>query len=320
MAEALGRLGVRVERYRRPALDPQVTDRRAVFAVIGPMQRLDAREGAHLAELPGDLLLAGEGTDAAMSCLGYRVSERGSDPAALKAPRGAEDRPMPRSQAELVPHLATTIVDSSDTYSGRRISCSVPVPSRVDTVLRTIDDRPVAIRAEYVGGRTVTLVADDGLFRNRTLRRTAAGPIMLGLIPPRYRRVVVDEFHQGFTTSGTSLAGRDARLERAVAVGMDRLAAGRGRGGGAGRLGDPVRTGAARHPAPAPLAARARARAGNGARRGSRPRDRRAPHGAGTSPAALARRPRRARRPGPLAGRTGELPAHRPWPSRRSQP
>jgi hypothetical protein len=206
-AEAAERLGVRVERYRRPALDPQVTDRRAVFAVIGPMQRLDAREGAHLAELPGDLLLAGEGTDAAMSCLGYRVSERGSDPAALKAPRGAEDRPMPRSQAELVPHLATTIVDSSDTYSGRRISCSVPVPSRVDTVLRTINDRPVAIRAEYVGGRTVTLVADDGLFRNRTLRRTAAGPIMLGLITPRYRRVVVDEFHQGFTTSGTSLAG-----------------------------------------------------------------------------------------------------------------
>jgi len=74
-------------------------------------------------------------------------------------------------------------------------------------VLRTINDRPVAIRAEYVGGRTVTLVADDGLFRNRTLRRTAAGPIMLGLVTPRYRRVVVDEFHQGFSTTGTSLAG-----------------------------------------------------------------------------------------------------------------
>jgi len=206
-AEALGRLGVRVERYRRPAPAVGAIDRRAVFAVIGPTRRLDAREGAQLSALPADLLLAGEGTDAAMTCLGYRVSERWADPAALKAPPDAEELPMPRARAELVRHLASTIVDSSDVYDGRRISCSVPVPSRVDTLLRTINDRPVAIRVGYADGRTVTLVADDGLFRNRTLRRTAAGPIMLGLLTPRYRRVVVDEFHQGFSTTGTSLAG-----------------------------------------------------------------------------------------------------------------
>ena len=206
-AEALGRLGVRVERYRRPAPGVGAIDRQAVFAVIGPTRRLDAREGAQLSALAADLLLAGEGADAAMTCLGYRVSERWADPAALKAPPDAEELPMPRARAELVRHLASTIVDSSDVYDGRRISCSVPVPSRVDTLLRTINDRPVAIRVGYADGRTVTLVADDGLFRNRTLRRTAAGPIMLGLVTPRYRRVVVDEFHQGFSTTGTSLAG-----------------------------------------------------------------------------------------------------------------
>ena len=124
-------------------------DREAVFAVLGPTRRLDAREGAHLAALPGDLLLAGEDADAAMSCLGYRVSTRWSDPAVLKAPPGAEERPMPRARAELVRHLATTIVDSSGAYDGRRITCSVPVPDRVDTVLRTINDRPVAIRIAY---------------------------------------------------------------------------------------------------------------------------------------------------------------------------
>ena len=62
-AETLGRLGVRVERYRRPAPAVGAIDRQAVFAVIGPTRRLDAREGAQLSALPADLLLAGEGTD-----------------------------------------------------------------------------------------------------------------------------------------------------------------------------------------------------------------------------------------------------------------
>jgi hypothetical protein len=121
---------------------------------------------------------------------------------------------MPRARAELVRHLATTVTDSSDTYDGRRITCTVPAPSRVDTLLRTLNDRPVALRLAYPEGRTVTLVADDRLFRNQTLRRTAAGPLMLGLVTPRYRRLVVDEFDQGFPTSSGSLVG--ATLEWSV--------------------------------------------------------------------------------------------------------
>ena len=38
-AEALGRLGVRVERYRRPAPSIGVIDRQAVLAVIGPARQ-----------------------------------------------------------------------------------------------------------------------------------------------------------------------------------------------------------------------------------------------------------------------------------------
>jgi hypothetical protein len=210
-AEALGRLGVRVERYRRPSLSLGGLDREAVFAVIGPAGSLDAREGAHLAGLGGDLLLAGPGTDAAMACLGYRVAPRRATLAALKAPAGAEQRPMPRARAELVQHLATTMVDSSDTYDGRRVTCTIPAPTRVDTLLQTLNQRPVALRLQYADGREVTLVADDRLFRNQTLRRTAAGPIMLGLVTPRYRRLLVDEFHQGFPTSSGSLAGATLR-------------------------------------------------------------------------------------------------------------
>jgi hypothetical protein len=206
-ADALARLGVQVERYRRPSLSLGMLEPGAVFAVIGPTGGLDAREGAHLAGLSGDLLLAGPGTESVMTCLGYRVAVRRGDAAALKAPAGAEQLPMPRARAELVRHLATTVVDSSDTYDGQRHTCTVPTPSRVDTLLRTLNDRPVALRLGYADGRAVTLVADDRLFRNQTLRKTAAGPIMLGLVTPRYRRLVVDEFDQGYPTSSGSLAG-----------------------------------------------------------------------------------------------------------------
>jgi hypothetical protein len=76
----------------------------------------------------------------------------------------------------------------------------------VDTLLRTVNDRPVVLRLHYPSDRVVTLVGDDRLFRNRTLRNTYAGPLVLGLVTPRYRHMVVDEFHHGYQASG-SLAG-----------------------------------------------------------------------------------------------------------------
>jgi hypothetical protein len=50
------------------------------------------------------------------------------------------------------------------------------------------------------------LVADDRLFANRALRETAAGPFVLRLVVPRYRHVIVDEYHHGFDAS-RSLGG-----------------------------------------------------------------------------------------------------------------
>jgi hypothetical protein len=73
----------------------------------------------------------------------------------------------------------------------------------VDTLLLTVNERLVVVRLTYPDDRTVTLVADDRLFRNRTLRYTSAGELVLGLVAPRYRRVVVDEFHQGYQVAGS---------------------------------------------------------------------------------------------------------------------
>ena len=171
-AEAASRLGVEVEHFRRPtaALTPDSTRPGDVFAVLGPSA---VREW--------------------------------TDPAATKAPEGAEDLPAPRVWAVLAGHSAKRVVDSSGS-EGRRVSCDVPQPDRVDTLLRTVRELPVVVRLTYAGDRTVTLVADDRLFRNRTLRNTSAGSFVLGLVAPRYRRLLVDEFHQGYRASG-SLAG-----------------------------------------------------------------------------------------------------------------
>jgi hypothetical protein len=98
-----------------------------------------------------------------------------------------------------------TLVDSSEAADSRVVSCTAPVPQRIDTVL-TAAGRPVVLRLDLGGGRTVTLVADDRLFANRVVRESAAGEVALGLIVPRYRRLIVDEYHHGFDASG-SLAG-----------------------------------------------------------------------------------------------------------------
>ncbi len=98
------------------------------------------------------------------------------------------------------------MVDSVGSDEGTTVTCTVPAIRRVDTLLRTTRLRPVVVRAALADGRTVTLVADDRLFGNRALRETAAGPFALGLVVPRYRRMIVDEYHHGFDAS-RSLSG-----------------------------------------------------------------------------------------------------------------
>lgn len=203
-ADAAAGLGVEVERFRRPTAALAIPDSAAkgtVVAVVGPSEGLSASEARHLLDLPVDLLLAGPDVATAIRCLGYRVLPRKwTDPAATRTPAEAGDKPSPRVWAVLSPHAATFIVDSAG-YEGRKVRCDVPVPERVDTLLLTVRDRLVAIRLWYPGGRAVIVVADDRLFRNRTLRNTSAGEMMLGLVVPRYRSLVVDEYHHGYHTA-----------------------------------------------------------------------------------------------------------------------
>ena len=204
-AEALERLGVRVERLSRPTVEADSFARAGtVVAVLGPTQPLDAREGVALGAARADLLLAGVRAAAAVRCFGYDVLPGGRDSLRVVPAPGGE--PFPRVAAVLHARSSPVAVDSTGAEDDTPVTCTAPVTLEVDTLLRTARGRPVALRLLLQGGRQVTLVADDRLFSNRALRTTGAGPFALGLVVGRYDHLVADEYHHGFDAS-TTLTG-----------------------------------------------------------------------------------------------------------------
>jgi hypothetical protein len=202
--DALERLGVQVSAFRRPLALMDTVPSGTLVALLGPTDALSPREGVALAALRTDLLLAGAGAGNAIRCLGYQVRSRWRD-SALAPPTGPEARPFPRVGAVLVGRPVGA-VDSIRDEEGDVVTCAAPAARSADTLLRTRAGQAVAIRLTLADDRSVTLVADDRLFSNRALRETAAGPFVLGLVVPRYRRLVVDEYHHGFDAS-RSLSG-----------------------------------------------------------------------------------------------------------------
>jgi Domain of unknown function (DUF4350) len=209
-AEALERLRVRVERFRRRPMElRRVGDvnTTTVLAVVGPTEAIDPLEAAAIAAFGTrhDLLLAGEGAEAAMRCYGYTVEPRLHPMLALVPGQRMATSDMRvwavLARAQPRPRRAPVAWDDE----GYAV-CDTPSTLRADTLLRTIGGRVVALRLEISGGRAVTLVADDLLFSNRALRSSSAGPFALRLVAGRYGRIVFDEYHQGYGPSG-SLAG-----------------------------------------------------------------------------------------------------------------
>jgi hypothetical protein len=205
-AEALGRLGVSVEPFRRPIGSLDSAGAGTLTAFLDPTLALSGREGQQLAGLHGDLLLAGERAGAAFRCLGWDVSSRYYDSLAVLPPPGAEARRFPRPRVVLLRRQSAEAVDSASEEDDAPVRCTAPAATAVDTLLRARNGRPIVVRLRLEDGRSATLVADGRLFTNRALRETAAGPFVLGLVVPRYRRVVVDEYHHGFDAS-RSLSG-----------------------------------------------------------------------------------------------------------------
>jgi len=205
LADGLGRLGVRVERFRRSPrqLNPTGDSARTVLAVLDPLAGFTSSETREILawqESPGggDLLLAGPGSAGIMRCFGFQPDARESDSVRVRTP-GA----WPRLSAVLAASR-DTVTDSSRVSDTGLWSCAVPPFARIDTLLNSSTGRVLALRLVRSDmDRQVLLVADATLFRNRALRETAAGPWALELLAGTYRRVIFEEAHQGFGAGGS---------------------------------------------------------------------------------------------------------------------
>ena len=211
LLDATLRLGVPVQRFRvRPRdLATLAPVEGSVLLILGPSLEVSAPEvGAIVAyAASSDLVLAGKAAESLMRCFGYRVHQRLFDSALVVRPGAPVAADAPWARATLVATGVSRVVDSSRLFDVGRIACQVPPVHALDTLLLTDAGRLVAVRLRRSDvARTVILVSDEELFRNRTLRRTWAGPFVLDLVTAGRRRVVFDEFHHGFGPSGSLAA------------------------------------------------------------------------------------------------------------------
>jgi hypothetical protein len=141
-----------------------------------------------------------------MRCLGFDVERRTRDSLRAAPPRQRPGDDAPWIRATLVAGDARIVTDTIEAVSGVIATCTIPAALRVDTLLVASGNRPVAVEIVTAGGGRAVLAADGGLFSNRRVRATAAGPFALGIVTGRYQRVLVDEFHHGYGTGG-NMAG-----------------------------------------------------------------------------------------------------------------
>lgn len=224
LLEATRALGIEVRRFReRPGrLAERLEDGpRQTLAILGPSFPFSPLEAGVVLGFGAraDLLLAGSGTDALMRCFGYQVKRRRFDSLQVAAPGTVPGAAEPWVHAELQATREREQVDSSRAADTGRSSCTVPAFRSVERLLVGTGGELVAVRLWRADlDRRVILVADEALFRNRTLRRTSAGPFALGLFAGRTDRVVFEEYHHGFGASG-SLAGATLAWSRRSPLG-----------------------------------------------------------------------------------------------------
>jgi len=206
LAQALESLGVTVERRSRALFDfkddtAHVPELLALLDVDILPTRVEQRVLADYVREGGNLFLAGwSGVD---RCFGLEVDYlRDSVPLAVDASLHLPqvDAVYAGPDEALEKEKEEREADPSEDLP----SCAMAQPVSVDTLLETSDDRVVAWRLEYAGGGSVLALADSRLVSNELLKTTDAGVIVLPwLLREPSRRVVVDEYHQGFGEGGS---------------------------------------------------------------------------------------------------------------------
>ncbi|HEV8148799.1 MAG TPA: hypothetical protein VGP61_01300 [Gemmatimonadales bacterium] len=212
LLESVRALHIEVRRFReRPQeLAPRLADgRRQAFVILGPSLPFSPLERSFVIGFnhQADLVLAGENSESLMRCFGYRIRRRTFDSVRVVVPGSRPGDGAAWVHARLEATHEREDVDSTRSFDVGRSTCTVPPVRFVDTLLLSNERHPIALRLQRADlDHQVILLADEELFRNRALRRTAAGPFALALFAGRYERVSFEEYHHGFGAAG-SLAG-----------------------------------------------------------------------------------------------------------------
>ncbi len=195
-ADALGLLHVRVTRFRQRSRDLSDPADSVIFAVLDPAIPLSRVDGLWLAawlKAGGSVLAAGPGSNTFLNCFGLTARPQYGKAAYLRG--------------DSVP--VNFLLAAADSESAARSVSEVPACSpgayTADTLLALPTGEPVAMRIRPDSGGVALLVADGGLFANRTVRETTAGEFTLGLVSGSFTHVIVDEYHQGFGPGGGML-------------------------------------------------------------------------------------------------------------------
>lgn len=246
LADALPKFGVDVRRIRvRQLVDTSGSSGREALVVLNPALLLQPTETVAALDYVnasggGDLILSGPPLGWILICLGYRLNISVIDSVRAVPPR------VPPTQRSPWVHRTVERRRDEDTTASMAgplrgpprgpADCPPVAIARTDTLLVTETGKPVALRLTMAPpGHAVTIVADESLFRNETLRRTDAGEFVLGLFARHYDRVLFDEYHQGFGPDGSLMGSLLAWSMRSpfgwavwqlIAVGLLALAAG----------------------------------------------------------------------------------------------
>lgn len=213
LAQVLDRLGVPVERRERPLFDlamdtgsgspPELL---AFLDIFVPTARELEVVRRYVAQ-GGRVFVAGyTGIE---RCFAWRSAPVGDSEVELDTVAvDVRDAGWTVSPAERVlvrmPLESLTVGDRS---ARRGPPCPPLFAVAAETLLATTDGRPVALALQFRGGGRATLLADSRYITNRQLKRSDAALLVIPwLLADRPRRIVVDEYHQGFT-SGASLPG-----------------------------------------------------------------------------------------------------------------
>lgn len=203
LAEALPRIGVMVERSRRPWRELRADVDSSLFVVLEPTTGVTPRDAARLVDRSrnvGPVLVAGRGASTVLSCWGFGVLSRGRDSIRVTTPGHPPAPDAPWVSDVLVPAAAD---EPQDDRIGSSTGNCAQVRGKLDTLLVTAGNRPVLVRVTPKSGHPAYLASDGALFSNQVLRSTAAGPMVLGLFRDIGHHAAFDEFHHGYSDGGS---------------------------------------------------------------------------------------------------------------------